>query len=216
MGSSVEKAWIWNWDTGSWWDVQYNPKEFKFDEPVSWTEHDDQGQESALEFQKSSPATMQMELIFDTTSDGNDVRLAWVNKLLELTNATISPSTGEATSLDKKRPPKVSFIWNSFELIGVIESVNATYTFFSADGTPLRATVTVKMKEWAPEEYAASGSQTAGYGTTPVQLVQLQAGQTITAVALDMGTTTQAICDANNIDDPLNVPNGTVVAVPTS
>ena len=43
--------------------VQYNPKDFKFDKKVSWKEHDDQGQEGSLEFQKATPATMSMELI---------------------------------------------------------------------------------------------------------------------------------------------------------
>lgn len=203
-GGSVEKAWFFNEDTGDWFDVQYNPKEFKFDKPVQWQMHDEQGVESTLEFQKAQPASMQVELYFDTTNDGADVRSSWVNKLLKLTNPEVTPTDGEAAELGKQRPPRVSFIWGEFELIGVIEAVNVTYMMFGSDGTPLRARVSVKMKEWTPTNDYAGGGGSGGYGSTPVKLVQLQAGQTITAVALANGTSAQAIADANGIDDPID------------
>lgn len=214
-GGSVEKAWFNNEDTGGWFEVQYNPKEFKFDKPVQWQQHDEQGTESTLEFQKSQPATMQVELFFDTTHDGSDVRTSWVNKLLELTNPEVEPTSGEAAELGKKRPPRVSFVWGEFALTGVVEAVNASYMMFGADGTPLRARVTVKLKEWTPQNQYSGGGGGSAYGSTPIKLVQLQAGQTITAVALANGTTTQAICDANGIDDPIDgVSPGDTLAIP--
>lgn len=213
-GGSVEKAWFYNEDTGAWFDVQYNPKEFKFDKPVQWQAHDEQGTESTLEFQKAQPATMQVELFFDTTHDSSDVRTAWVNKLLELTNPEVTPTSGEAAELGKKRPPRVSFVWGTFYLYGVIEAVNVTYMMFGNDGTPLRARVSVKMKEWTPENQYSGGGGGSGYDSAPVTLVQLQAGQTITAVALANNTTAQAIADANGIDDLIDgVQPGDVVAV---
>ncbi len=199
-GGSVSKAWFQSADTGATFDVQYNPTNFKFDKPVSWKEHDDQGVVSSLEFQKVSPATMQCELTFDTTANGSDVRQTWVNKLLELTNPEITPGSGEAAELDKKRPHKVWFTWGSFELLGVIESVNVTYTMFASDGTPLRAKVNVKMKEWAAENsYASSGGE-GYYGSEPVKLLTAQAGQTITSTGSDW----RAVADANNLNDPIN------------
>lgn len=203
-GGSVEKAWFFNEDTGTWFDVQYNPKEFKFDKPVQWQPHDEQGVESTLEFQKAQPASMAVDLYFDTTNDGGDVRSTWVNQLLELTNPNVTPCDGEAAELGKQRPPRVSFIWGEFELIGVIEAVNVTYLMFGSDGTPLRAKVSVKMKEWTPDNSYSGGGGGSGYGTSQVKLVQLQAGQTITAVALANGTTAQAICDANGIDNAVD------------
>ena len=86
--------------------VQYNPKDFKFDKKVSWKEHDDQGQEGSLEFQKATPATMSMELIFDTTHDKSDVRTVWVNRLLSLTIPVVKPVGGQAGQLDKARQRK--------------------------------------------------------------------------------------------------------------
>ena len=83
--------------------VQYNPKDFKFDKKVSWKEHDDQGQEGSLEFQKATPATMSMELIFDTTHDKSDVRTVWVNRL---SARPTSSSSRSATSRSPTRPDR--------------------------------------------------------------------------------------------------------------
>lgn len=203
-GGSVQKAWFYNEDTGACFDLQYNPKEFKFDKPVQWQPHDEQGKESTLEFQKAQPATMSVDVLFDTTADGSDVRTSWVNRLLELTNPEITPANGEAAELGKKRPPIVSFCWGEFYLTGVIESVAVSYMMFSSDGTPLRARCSVKMKEWTPKNAYSGGGGASGYDTAPVKLVQMQAGQTITAVAIANGTSAQAICDANGIDDPID------------
>lgn len=214
--SSVSKAFFYGVDGGESFEVQYNPKELKFDKPVSWKEHDDQGQAGALEFQKVTPATIQIELVFDTTKDAADVREAWVNKLLSLTNPEASPGDGEAAELGKKRPPIVWFFWGSFDFYGVIESVNATYIMYASNGNPVRAKVTVKMKEWTPKtDYSSSGSS-EGYDSASVKLMQLSAGQTISSVAAANGTTTQAISDASGIDDPLNAEAGTMLIVPTA
>jgi hypothetical protein len=213
-GGNVEKAFFWNVDLEEYFEVQYNPKDFKFNKQVSWKEHDDQGKVGSLEFQKSSPATLVVELMFDTTKDLADVRKVWVNKLLELLNAEFTPTSGEGESMDKERPPIVWFFWGNFDFYGVIESVDVTYLMFASDGNPLRAKVNVKMKEWETESYTASGSS-EGYDSSPVSLVTLQAGETVSSVALRLGTTTQAICEDNNIDDPTDVPAGTELAVRT-
>lgn len=46
------------------------------------------------------------------------------------------------------RPPLVTFTWGGLQVFeGVIESLNVKYTMFLPDGTPTRATVTLRMKE---------------------------------------------------------------------
>jgi hypothetical protein len=199
---------------GNMFEVQYNPKTFRFNKPVSWNEHKDQGQETELEYSHNAPATMEADLVFDTTNDSSDVRTTWVNSLLELTNPEVSATTGEQSKLEKKRPPKVYFTWGTFSLLGVIEGINVTYTMFSASGTPIRAQVAVKMKEWAPASYAGLGGG-VGYKSEPVQMVQLQAGQTLTALALAHNTTTQELADYNGIDDPSDIQAGMEIMVPT-
>jgi hypothetical protein len=213
-GGSVQKAWFQSDDTGKWFDVQYNPVNFQFSKPVNWQEHEDQGKEASLEFKKNSPATMACELTFDTTNDGSDVRTGWVNRLLEFTNPEVPATSGEQSSLDKKRPHKVWFTWGGFEMLGVFETVDVTYIMFSSSGTPLRAKVTVKMKEWTPESGYSGGGGGSYYESAPVQLVTVGPGETITAIAAKLGSSAQAIMDANGIDDPFDIPAGTELAVP--
>ena len=213
--SAVSKAMFIGLDGGGAFEVQYNPKEFKFDKPVSWKEHDDQGQESTLEFQKASPASMQVDLVFDTTKDNSDVRTSWVNQLLELTNPECTPGDGEAAELGKQRPTRVYYLWGDFYFYGVIESVNVTYVMFSPDGNPIRAKVSVKMKEWTPQNSYSGGGGTGGYDSDSVQLVQLGAGQTLSSLAALFGTTAQAIGEMNGLSDLMDVAAGTMLVVPT-
>lgn len=184
--------------------VQYNPKDFKFDKKVSWKEHDDQGQEGSLEFQKATPATMSMDLHFDTTHDKSDVRTVWVNRLLSLTNPIVTPVGGEAGKLEKTRPPRVTFAWGKFEMYGVIESLNVSYMMFSSEGTPLRAKVAIKMKEWSPEHYAdGDAGARAGYGSAATQLVTVQAGETVASLAAKHGVDSKKLAADNGWDNPL-------------
>jgi hypothetical protein len=211
--SGVKKARFESED-GPSFETQYNPKDFKFDKKVSWKEHTDQGKEGSLEFQKNTPASMSMDLHFDTTHNQGDVRETWVNKLLALTNPSKEPKKGEAKSLKKKRPPKVTFSWGTFKMIGVIEQLIVTYLMFSSEGTPLRAKVQVKMKEWAPETYKdGTGASGDWYGSEPTKLVTVKSGQTVTAVAAENDADWREICDDNGWDNPLEQVKAGVTAM---
>jgi len=207
-GGSLTKA-IFSGENGTTIPVQYNPTNFQFSKPVSWKEHDDQGKESTLEYQKNSPASMSCELLFDGTATGEDVRATWVGGMLSFTNPSV-PLKGEPK---KMRPPIVTFLWGDFQFKGVIESLDVTYMMFSTSGSPIRAKVGVKMKEWTPEAEYSGGAGAAGYGLGKVKLVTVGAGDTITSIAMANGTTAQAICDANNVSDPVNISVGMVLAI---
>ncbi|HCH61363.1 MAG TPA: hypothetical protein DFR83_01065 [Deltaproteobacteria bacterium] len=214
VGGSVTKA-LFVPENGPAFNVQFNPTQFQFNKAVEWTPHDDQGQESTLEFQKSSPASITMELYFDTTTDGcADVRAAWVNTLLSMTNPSVTPDDGQAGDIAKKRPPKVTFIWGQFRMSGVLKKVDATYLMFASTGAPVRAKVAVEMMEWKPAEYQAGGG-TGSLNTAPVQLVTVAPGETITAVAMRLGTSTKEICEQNNISDATADHSGKTLAIPT-
>ncbi|MEL6344074.1 MAG: LysM peptidoglycan-binding domain-containing protein [Myxococcota bacterium] len=206
---SVSKA-SFNPENSGPFNVQFNPVNFKFNKPVTWGEAEEQGQESKLEFQKAKPASIEMELHFDGTSDGTNVHKAWVSKLLELTN----PSMSDNGDNDKKRPPKVDFSWGEFSFTGVVESVNTTYTMFSQQGSPIRAKVSLKMKEWTPENnYSSSGSGRA-LNTDKVQLVTVQAGQTLSQIAAQNNTTQRDILNNNpQLDSFIELAAGTVLAI---
>jgi hypothetical protein len=184
--------------------VQYNPKEFKVDKKVSWKEVDEQGKDpSPLEFQKGSPRTISMELMFDTTNEETetDVFAYWVEQLLAMTNADSTPQTGEATDQGKERPTTVRFEWGTFELTGVIESITTSYTLFSSSGTPLRAKCQVKMKEWDPDAFVYADMGAGRWEGNEIKVIETKPGQTPTQLAQENNTTTQQVCKDNNIDD---------------
>jgi Contractile injection system tube protein len=84
---------------------------------------------------EQSTAKLTMDLIFDTTDNGQNVR----------------QSTGRiAKFLDpigKDTPPVVLFEWGAFRFQGLFESFKETIDFFSPNGVPLRASVNVSMVE---------------------------------------------------------------------
>ena len=214
-GGNVTKAVFINREGGGPCQVQYNPTAFQYDKAVTWQEHEAQGTDkpSPIEFQKNSPATLSMDLLFDTTNEGGDVREKWVNGILFLTNPMVKPSKGEAGKLDKKRPPRVTFMWSSFKFTGVIASANVTYLMFGSSGTPVRAKVSVQMNEWVPVEWYAPAGGGSSIGSGKVQLVTLRPGETVSALAIRMCTSTSRVCADNNIDDPMNVAAGTALVV---
>ena len=214
MLTSGGKASFIDLDLGRTFSVQYNPKEFKVDKAVSWKEHDDQGQTNAgLEFQKGAPLIVTMELLFDTTHDGSDVRNR-VQGLMAFTNADV-PATGEGA--DKKRPPRLQFTWGSFTITCVIESLNVSYVMFSSSGHPIRARVSLKLKEWDPKDAFGSGGG-SGISGAKVKLVTAGAGATASSLAAQHGSTSRQIMSDNNIEDGMEIPAGTEIKIcdPTS
>ena len=84
------------------------------------------------------PRSLSLELFFDTYESRKNVFTLHVEGLLQLSEVMKDP----------KRPPKVIFTWGKFpRFVGVIESCSVKYTMFMSDGTPVRATASVKIKE---------------------------------------------------------------------
>jgi hypothetical protein len=238
MSGQLEKAQF-DFEKGGTLTVQYNPTKLQLDRSASWNESKQQGSKSGLEFQKVSPANLSMELMFDTSIEGDDVRELFVNRLVDamlpkITYKKEEPSSAAPTGggaaapagdlaagmgepVDKKRPPKVTFRWGKMAFLGVIKDVKASYIMFNAMGYPVRAKVTLSLQEFIPPVKMTIGTGTeAGYNIAPIKLVQMQQGQTLSMVAGMAGTTAQVLADMNGFSDPMNVPAGAIVKVPLS
>jgi nucleoid-associated protein YgaU len=97
----------------------------------------------------------------------------------------------------------------------VVEQVAQRFTMFSPKGVPLRAVLTVRLKEYRtlPEQLAKVNPRSAEHTSAHV----MAEGETLTRVAAqELGDPAQwrRIADANGIDDPLAVAPGTVLEVP--
>lgn len=123
--------------------AQFNPKELQVDKAVPWQKQKKSKDAADLEFTGAEPMSMSLELLFDGYERGESV-LAIVKKVHQL--ADPDPKL--------KRPSKVKVILGAGsntkefpEFTGVIESVATKYTMFASDGSVLRATVNVKLKQ---------------------------------------------------------------------
>ena len=123
--------------------AQYNPKEVSIDKSVPWNKHKNpKGDIPMLEFTNAENRTLSLELFFDTFESGKNVS-DQVNDLHKMT--LINASAG---SEKDKHPPRVMVTWGGLpKFKGVIESLGTKYTMFLPDGTPVRATCTLKIKE---------------------------------------------------------------------
>jgi Contractile injection system tube protein len=87
-----------------------------------------------------SNARLSVELQFDTTSSGSSVR--------ELTlpiKRLLRPDEADTRDTADIVPPVVRFEWGTFLFSGLLESYRETLDFFSSEGVPLRAQVSLSM-----------------------------------------------------------------------
>ena len=111
--------------------VHFNPASLQY--TVS---NKEQGQGSKKKQHVSeTSAQLSMDLVFDTTDTGTDVRVD-TGEIVKL----LSPDAKA-----KKAPRMVEFSWGTYSFTGVIEQYKETLDFFSADGVPLRASVSLTL-----------------------------------------------------------------------
>jgi hypothetical protein len=137
--SSDEKA----RELGPRFPVQFNPASLKLQISASMA----QGTPSGSQVRQSTGAptsTLTLELVFDTADEGATNQPRSVReKTAQVERFVFPKEQGE----DKQKPPKMRFQWGSFMIDGVVDSINVDLDHFAADGTPLRAKVSLSIKE---------------------------------------------------------------------
>lgn len=124
--------------------VQFNPTTMSLQMANSIDGTKNKGRQTR-KYTGTSSTTLSLDLEFDTADEGTDVR----KRTAEIAQFVL-PS-GERS---KKAPPRVRFCWGTFELSGIMSSLSEELSYFSSDGTPLRAKLSVEIKEQDPQ-YAA-------------------------------------------------------------
>lgn len=128
--------------------AQYRPPQLQIDKSLTWNAHPNRKPEADMQlgFGGGGGRSTSMELFFDAAEiPGGSVEDA-INRLTEL--ATVR----DATSRDRKllRPHHCVLVFGHVYqgmFSCVIESLSTKITMFSPNGYPIRATVTVKLKE---------------------------------------------------------------------
>lgn len=124
--------------------------------------------------------------------------------------------TPESIATEQPEPPTVMFVWGKFNFTGRLESVNATFDLFRRDGTAARAEVAVSMKERPTETSGTNPTSGGPPGRRSRVIVQGDSLQGLAYRELGDASLWRVIAEMNGIDDPMCVPNGTVVLVPSA
>lgn len=116
--------------------VNFNPESLEYTVTNNIKEEGN-STENKQQVSKSS-GKLSMELVFDTTLAGDDVR-----EQTEKLQALMKPSEEGS----KKIAPVVEFAWGTYRFKGIFTSYKETLDFFSATGVPLRASISITMTQ---------------------------------------------------------------------
>ena len=194
--------------------VQFNPESLKvaFANQIQTPEggSGDQRGGAARQFVGAGTTKLTLQLWFDVNApqEGNAERD--VRKLTEKVTYFITPKPNQR---DKKKflPPGVRFIWGSFQFDGIMESLEETLDFFSSEGIPLRATMTLSLTQQKIDTYkfpATAADKKPLPGTRP--LTPVAKGSTAQGLASNAGKGDdwQSVAAANGIENPRRLQAG--------
>lgn len=215
-GASLAHAKIINLDGGgSPIECMFNPKEYSFSKRNQWTAGKSKGSNMPqLEFGGGQPATLQMQLFFDTYAAGKDVRKEFTDSIWQL--MMVDQKLKDPKN-KKGRPPKVRFQWGSaWSFDAVITTVTQKFTLFLSDGTPVRATLDVTFQQIKDAAlFPPQNPTSAGAGGERVWVVN--EGDTLAWIAYkEYGDSNQwrRIADANRLTQVRRLVPGTALEIP--
>jgi LysM repeat protein len=134
-----------------------------------------------------------------------DVRVAYVNALRGLMDL----------NRDLHAPPIVRFTWDTEVFRGVLESLNVTYVLFTPEGVPLRAKLSLSLKEYRPVDIQIKENPTASPDFEKTYVVKR--GDTLSGIASAVyrdASVWRNIAANNQIQDPRSLPPGQVLQLP--
>lgn len=202
----------------------YAPAELSFTKSVQYQEIPIPGLNQPLQqFVRGDAETISLELFFDSTDSGTGIGADSVTEQVEKVSKLV------AVRGDLHRPPLVRLSWGEdfpaatwgvgsqaeSVFTAIVLSVARRYTLFSPTGKPLRAVVTVSLKQHATidQQIKAMNLQSADH--TRIHVVT--EGETLPLIAYDAYNDVLAwrlIADANNLDDVANLKIGTRLQLP--
>lgn len=194
----------------------FNPFEYTLSKSTSWNETEQTGTNvPETTFKSGSAMSLSVTLYFDTldtrttsgtyTSVRDHTKNLWAMMLID--------ESQENTESGKSEPPIVAFEWGEVYFKSVIKSMSEKLTLFSETGTPLRAEVQLSLEQYFdPADTPAQVPNQPSWTTTAPKTSTFTAGQRmdlmVSAAMSATSTAVRQVCAANNIDNPLNIPNG--------
>lgn len=216
MPNQLQKAYL-ETESGGRVDCMFNPTTFSFATQNRWESDKVPGKQTPqMRYAGGGGGSFSLSLIFDTTDVGTSVS-TYTGKVLKLMDIDTTLA-GYDVAKNNGRPPWVKFHWgthlHSFK--AVITSANVSFTYFSNEGLPLRATIELSLEQY--EADANWGPQNPTSGTpTPNKTHQVQVGETLDRIAAKYfgdAMKWREIAVLNDIADPLDLEIGRLLSIP--
>lgn len=203
-------------ETGDTINCLFNPSDLALSQANGWAGDVMPGRGvPTLRYTGAASGQLRLTLFFDTTDTGDAVT-TYTAKIVQLMEVNTSIAGTDATS-NNARPPWVKFHWGDFHSFkAVVSSLDLTFEYFSSTGTPLRARAAIVLTQY--QEDMAFGPQNPTSGTPrPHRVHRVQPGETLDRIsAMHLGDPTKwrSIAEVNNIEDPLALRPGRLLAIP--
>jgi hypothetical protein len=199
-------------------DVHFNPTSLVYNVESSVPQGPDP---KHRQYSAQFTGKLTMDLVFDTTDTGDDVRVytGAVASFLGPANAQSGGTQGggagddsnAATNAAATAPPTVCFEWGVYFFKGVMESFRETIDFFSEEGVPLRAVVSIGLARQDAVFDQDVQSRGAASNATLVPTGADTSVQDLVTLAGDP-TAARSVAAANGLDS-VRFTNGASVAV---
>lgn len=205
-------------------EVSYNPPELNFTKGATYADINIPGLDApVLQFVRGTTETLNLELFFDSTENGTGASATPVTPRVDEFYQLVKISG------DLHTPPIVRILWGehfpglrndqsarpvpAFDCI--VTSCSRKFTLFNPDGMPLRAIVTLAVREYRTleEQLQAMNLQSSDH----TRLHTVQEGEDLPLIAYEAyGNAAQwrVIADANNLRDVRTPAPGTVLSLP--
>jgi nucleoid-associated protein YgaU len=163
----------------------------------------------AAQFTYGDPATLTIDLFFDTFESRADVRRRHTDRITALMTVERHGHF--------HRPPICQLAWGTPGVFfqGVLHNLNQRFTLFLEDGTPVRATCTCAFREWRSDEEEERAQNRSS--TDVVKTHTVKRGDTLSSIASEHYSDPalwRPIAEANRIDNPRALQPGSVLAIP--
>ncbi len=201
--------------------VQFNPESLKQAFSNQIAGNNNQGG-SAIQFASKGTTKLSFEMWFDATAaqPAGQTPQDDVRQLTQEITAFMSTTPVGTGDNARFKPPGCRFQWGTFLFEGVVESINETLEFFSEEGKPLRASVSVSIAKQDVEVSFAAADAATTPGTRPLQ--QARQGDSLQSMSARQGQAEawqdRALAIGRGLDglpeDPLRPPTGLSLPIP--
>ena len=203
--------------------VQFNPSDYRITNRSNFTEKERRQENEPTSVFKGKPFdTLNVKLYFDCDepTSVSSMLTGAVSAIMGGEDKDITKTINKITSLtvidgDKHKPPNAAFVWGTTQFVGFAESVVVSYTMFDKTGKPLRAVVDLTMRGTSGN---ASQKKSPLMSPDRTKARVMSEDNNIWNISKnEYGDVREwrRIADANGIMNPLDIPVGEMLRVPS-